>query len=149
MVPQTNRAAQHLGPIIGRSRGEPNYASGVYVVVCRGPNCRARGSLPLRNQLARLLKQEPGVHVLGYSCLGQCDFGPNVAFYPDGEWYGGLNQPNDAQRIVRHAMAGEPMAQPPLQVPSAERAEHMRNIEELVMTLLRDRARVRKWWWPF
>lgn len=122
---------------------------GVYVVVCRGPNCRARGSLPLRSQLVKLLKHETSVKLLGYSCFGQCDFGPNVAFYPEGDWYGGLNQPNDAQRIVRHAAVGEPMTQPPLPVPESERKEHMRNLDELVRTLERDRARGRKWWWPF
>jgi (2Fe-2S) ferredoxin len=121
----------------------------MYVVVCRGPNCRARGSMPLRSKLVKLLRHDPNVKLLGYSCFGQCDFGPNVAFYPEGDWYGGLNQPNDAQRIVRHATAGEPMAQPPLALPRGEREEHLRNLDELVKTLERDRARGRRWWWPF
>ena len=25
--------------------------------------------------------------LVGYACFGQCDFGPNVAFYPEGAWY--------------------------------------------------------------
>jgi hypothetical protein len=37
----------------------------------------------------------------------------------------------------------------PLELPATERAEHLRNIAELVTTLERDRARPRRWWWPF
>lgn len=126
------------------------YASGVYVVVCRGPNCRARGALPLRRRLVRLLKHEPSVQLIGYSCFGQCDFGPNVAFYPPGVWYGGLSQPADAERVARHATGVEPMQQPPLQLRADEQPCHLRNIEELVRTLERDRVRRhRRWWWPF
>jgi NADH-quinone oxidoreductase subunit F/NADP-reducing hydrogenase subunit HndC len=119
------------------------------VVVCRGPNCRARGALPLRKRLVRLLKQHPGAQLVGYSCFGQCDLGPNVAFYPEGEWYGHLAGPEDAERIVRHALVGAPVGDSPLQLPEAERDEHLRNIADLVKTLERDRARRGRWWWPF
>ena len=54
----------------------------VYVVVCRGPNCRARGALPLRKRLVELLRHDADVRLLGYSCFGQCDDGPNVASTP-------------------------------------------------------------------
>ena len=127
------------------------YASFVYVVVCRGPNCRARGALPLRKRLVRLLKREPSVQLVGYSCFGQCDFGPNVCFYPPGVWYGGLSRADDADRVVRHALCLEPLSEPPLELPPDEKPEHLRNIQELVTTLERDRARPRQrhWWWPF
>jgi (2Fe-2S) ferredoxin len=126
-----------------------SYASNVYVVVCRGPNCRARGSFPLRKRLATLLKHHPTAQLVGYSCFGQCDHGPNVAFYPEGVFYGHLNQPHDADRLTRHATVGEPLTDAPLQLPEGERAEHLRNIAELVRMLERDRARPRRWWWPF
>jgi (2Fe-2S) ferredoxin len=125
------------------------YASGVYVVVCRGPNCRARGAMPLRKQLVKLLAHDPDVQLVGYSCFGQCDYGPNVAFYPPGEWFGALSQPNDAERVVCHARGTHRLEQEPLRLPEAERAEHLRNIAELVRTLQRDRGRPRRWWWPF
>ena len=121
----------------------------VYVVVCRGPNCRARGALPLRKQLHDLLRDDPDVRLVGYSCFGQCDFGPNVAFYPSGVWYGGLSQANDAERIARHARAGDLPPDAPLELPDSERAEHLRNLDELVRTIERDRTRPRRWWWPF
>jgi (2Fe-2S) ferredoxin len=125
------------------------YALGVYVVVCRGPNCRARGAMGLRKRLVKILRNDADVHLLGYSCFGQCDLGPNVAFYPEGVWYGHLVRPDDAERVVRHAACGEPLVDTPLILPEDERAEHLRNISELVRTLERDRARGRHWWWPF
>ncbi len=120
----------------------------VYVVVCRGPNCRARGAMPLRERLVRLLKHDPDVRLIGYACFGQCDHGPNVAFYPPGEWYGGLSAPGDAERVVQHARAREPL-ELSLSLPEDERLEHLRNIRELIATAERDRARPRRWWWPF
>jgi (2Fe-2S) ferredoxin len=118
-----------------------------YVVICRGPNCRERGALPLRKRLVQLLKDDPETHLLGYACFGQCEHGPNVAFYPEGTWYGDLKEADAAERVVRdeiddaHALC----------VPEPERSEHLRNIAELVTTLERDRARrqSRRWWWPF
>ena len=105
--------------------------------------------MPLRTRLVKLLKHHPDVQLIGYACFGQCDYGPNVAFYPPGEWYGGLSAPGDAERVVRHAMDCASL-DGPLELPEQERTEHLRNIEELIRTRERDRARPRRWaWWPF
>jgi (2Fe-2S) ferredoxin len=124
-----------------------------YVVVCRGPHCRERGGLSLRKRLVALLKANTSTRLVGYSCFGQCDFGPNVAFYPEGVWYGGLVSTGDAERVVLHATHAEPMDKPPLSLPDPDRVEHLRNIAELVSTLEGDRLRRlrrrRHWWWPF
>ena len=106
--------------------------------------------MQLRKRLVKLLENEPNVRLVGYSCFGQCDLGPNIAFYPEGVWYGHLLRPEDAERVVAHACSGRALDEPPLALPDAERAEHLRNIGELVMTLERDRARSRRrwWWWP-
>jgi (2Fe-2S) ferredoxin len=121
-----------------------------YVVVCRGPNCRERGGLQLRKRLAALLAREPGAQLVGYSCFGQCDYGPNVAFFPDAAWYGGLSEADAAEQVVRHVQGITSLTQP-LTLPETERQEHLSNIAELVTTLERDRARrsTRPWWWPF
>jgi (2Fe-2S) ferredoxin len=142
--------ADYVAPVESRrSPGTQSYASSVYVVVCRGPNCRARGALHLRKRLVELVRGEPRVHLLGYSCFGLCDYGPNVAFYPECAWYGGLCAPGDAERVIAHAMTGEPLNAAPIEPPAAEREEHLRNIGELIRTRERDRARPRRWWWPF
>lgn len=104
--------------------------------------------MPLRNRLVKLLRDDPDVCLLGYSCFGQCDYGPNVAFFPPGEWYGGLSAPEDAERVVEHAHCGAALTNR-LELPPDERALHERNITELIQTHERDRARPRRWWWPF
>jgi len=120
-----------------------------YLIVCRGPNCRENGGVALRRRLVHLLKDKPGPRLAGYSCFGQCDFGPNVAVFPDGVFFGGLRQPDDAERLIRHVLGDEALTVMPLLLEPTERAEHLKNIAELVATLERDRARPRRWWWPF
>jgi (2Fe-2S) ferredoxin len=90
------------------------------------------------------------VRLLGYACFGQCDDGPNVVFYPAGEWYGGLCQGDAAERVLAHARGEAALPQPPLVLEANERIQHLRNIAELVA--LDERARAaprRRWWWPF
>jgi (2Fe-2S) ferredoxin len=121
-----------------------------YVVVCRGPNCRERGGRSLRARLAEVARGQDRVRLLGYACFGQCDHGPNVVFYPAGDWYGGLCQPDAAERVLAHARGDAPLAQPPLTLETCERSQHLRNIADLVA--LDQRARTapkRRWWWPF
>lgn len=120
-----------------------------YIVVCRGPNCRERGGLGLRKHLAQLLQGESRAALVGYNCFGQCDFGPNVVFYPEGAWYGGLLTAGDAEGVVKHATCDQPLSAEPLAVPEPERSEHLKNIADLVRTIERDRARQRPWWRPF
>jgi (2Fe-2S) ferredoxin len=134
----------------------------VYVVVCRGPHCRERGSLPLRQRLVRLLRDHPDARLIGYACFGQCEQGPNVAFYPEGTWFGRLDQPDAAERVVEHATRRRPLEAAPLRLPEAERGEHLRNIAELVALHERERAGAAvatsrspggaagaRRWWPF
>jgi (2Fe-2S) ferredoxin len=116
-----------------------------YVVVCRGPHCRERGSLPLRQRLVQLLRGQAQARLVGYACFGQCEHGPNVAFYPEGVWYGGLSQSGDAQRVVQHALGLERLRQPALVLPEDEQREHLANIAELIGTLEKDSMRP-PWW---
>jgi (2Fe-2S) ferredoxin len=121
-----------------------------YVVVCRGPSCRERGGRSLRARLAEVARGQDQVRLLGYACFGQCDDGPNVVFYPAGEWYGGLCQADAAERVLAHARGEAALAQRPLTLEASERTQHLRNIAELVA--LDQRARAvpkRRWWWPF
>src|SRR4051812_48903858 len=94
-----------------------------YIVVCRGPNCRERGGIPLRKRLAQLVQREPSTHLVGYACFGQCDYGPNVAFFPEGTWYGDLRDGDAAERVLCHAIGKARMERPPLQLPEAEQRE--------------------------
>jgi (2Fe-2S) ferredoxin len=129
----------------------PATAPTCYVVVCRGPSCRERGGRALRARLVEALRGQPRARLIGYACFGQCELGPNVAFYPAGEWYGGLSDPADAEPLVRHAVDGGPPPGRRLELPEADRRDHLRNIAELVRTHERDAAPHprRHWWWPF
>ena len=120
-----------------------------YVVVCRGPNCRERGSQGLRQRLVALARGRSDVGLAGYACFGQCECGPNVAFFPAGEWYGGLSDGDAADRVVRYAEGLGPPPGPELELPADERAAHFQNIAELIGTLEADRRGKRRWWWPF
>jgi (2Fe-2S) ferredoxin len=120
-------------------------------VVCRGPNCRERGGRELRKRLAELAGRGAPTSVVGYSCFGQCDDGPNVVFFPEGEWRGALRA-SDAESILAYACDGGTGLLPgaALTPSSEERTLHESNVADLVATLERDRAgRRSRWWWPF
>ena len=51
--------------------------------------------------------------------------------------------------VIGHAKGSILLDGQPLSLPESERIEHARNIEELIRTLERDRARPHRWWWPF
>jgi (2Fe-2S) ferredoxin len=99
----------------------------------------------LRQRLVQLLRGQDQARLVGYACFGQCELGPNVAFYPEAAWYGGLSRPEDAERVVQHALGGRRLPDPPLSLPDDERREHLANMAELVSTLERDRLRG-PWW---
>lgn len=123
-----------------------------YIVVCRGPHCRERGGMHLRTRLAKLIKGRDDVGLIGYACFGLCEVGPNVAFFPEGAYFGGLQAEADAQRVVYHAAGTHPLGDRPLPMNLEERAAHRRNVEELIAIAERERkggTRRRRWWWPF
>ncbi len=131
---------------------EPRPKPPAYVVVCRGPHCRERGSKMLRARLVELVGTRDDVRLLGYNCFGQCERGPNVAFFPEGVWYGGLSCADDAERVVAHATGIRRLDAERLCLPEGERREHLRNIDDLVAMSERDRRRrgqPRHRWWPF
>ena len=131
--------------------GRPTTPGPVYVVVCRGPHCRRVGSLRLRARIAALLRGRDDVRMAGYACFGQCEYGPNALIFPEGTWFGGLDKPDDADRLVRHAAGEQRILDEPLRLVPAERDGHLANVAELLRTLEADRARKarRRWWWPF
>ena len=54
----------------------------------------------------RLLARGAGdVMVTGCACLGPCFDGPNAVVYPDGVWYGGLDE-TDADALAEHLIDG-------------------------------------------
>jgi (2Fe-2S) ferredoxin len=56
-------------------------------------------------QQVLLRRRASGVQVTPCGCLGPCFDGPNAVVYPDGVWYGGL-QESDADAIADHLIDG-------------------------------------------
>jgi (2Fe-2S) ferredoxin len=129
-----------------------------YLLVCRGPDCKAQGSQALREavraQIAAARARGEGaveVVVLPYTCFDRCGRGPNAVVYPDGVWYEGL-EAADLPAVVRHVLGG-PIADSLLaDVADSHRAEYAALFAELIPeieaeegpTIHRGRG-----WWPF
>jgi len=71
------------------------------------PACGRRGNVELLAAVQRGLVQRraTGVLATACACLGPCFDGPNAVVYPDGVWYGALDE-NDADAIVAHLVDG-------------------------------------------
>lgn len=77
------------------------------VVASGKPACGKRGSDALIAAVQRelLARRAFGVLVTPCGCLGPCFDGPNAVVYPDGVWYGALDE-NDAVAITTHLVDG-------------------------------------------
>lgn len=72
-----------------------------HVAVCTNQTCAADGSSAVLERLRQEARDSDAcdARITRSSCLGRCGDGPMVAVYPDGVWYGGVDQ-TDAERIV-------------------------------------------------
>src|SRR3954463_13485396 len=71
------------------------------------PACGRRGGEALLRRVQKVLIERKVEHVFvtPCGCLGPCFDGPNAVVYPDGVWYGGLDE-SDAAAIVEHLVSG-------------------------------------------
>jgi len=70
------------------------------------PACGKRGGDAILAAVQRrLLERGESARVTGCRCLGPCFDGPNAVVYPDGVWYGGLDE-GDADALVDHLVDG-------------------------------------------
>ena len=83
-----------------------------HVLVCKGGDCKKRGSKTVRGALKDELRAQGingDVRVDSVECLGLCKHGPNLIVYPGGTWYLGVTE-NDVPKIVdEHLVNGEPV----------------------------------------
>jgi (2Fe-2S) ferredoxin len=83
-----------------------------HVLVCKGGDCKKRGSKNVRRTLKDELRAQ-GMHrdvrIDSVDCLGLCKHGPNLVVYPGGTWYLGVAE-NDVPEVVQeHLKDGEPV----------------------------------------
>lgn len=72
-----------------------------HVAVCTNQTCAADGAPTVLERLRQAARdsEECDARITRSSCLGRCGDGPMVAVYPDGIWYGDVDE-DDAERIV-------------------------------------------------
>lgn len=72
-----------------------------HVAVCTNQTCAADGAPAVLERLRQQARDSMAcdARITRSSCLGRCGDGPIVTVYPDGVWYGDVDQ-NDAERIV-------------------------------------------------
>ncbi len=71
------------------------------------PACGKRGGAELLAAVQQrlLARRAFEVKATACACLGPCFDGPNAVVYPDGVWYGALDE-SDADAIVDHLVDG-------------------------------------------
>lgn len=85
------------------------------VLVCMGGPCNVAGAEivwgHLRNEQERLSLQTAveGTMSAKSSCLGPCNLAPVVQVWPEGTYYGGVDEAGIDAIIARHLLAGEPV----------------------------------------
>ncbi|MFC7075238.1 CbiX/SirB N-terminal domain-containing protein [Haloarcula halophila] len=72
-----------------------------HVAVCTNQTCATDGAPAVLERLRQAARDSEAcdARITRSSCLGRCGDGPMVAVYPDGVWYGGVEE-SDAERIV-------------------------------------------------
>ncbi len=83
-----------------------------HVLVCKGGDCKKRGSKAVRTALKAELRERGrvgDVRIDSVDCLGLCKHGPNAVVYPGGVWYLGLREGDVPEVVERHLEGGEPV----------------------------------------
>ena len=78
-----------------------------HVLVCKHKTCLRQGGKASARALKRALKEQDlggRVLVTKVNCLDQCGRGPVMVVYPQGVWYGGVDE-ESAHRIVTEHLA--------------------------------------------
>jgi len=86
-----------------------------HVLLCRGPRCTAMGAgelwagLDQRLRACGLRGGDERVLTVGTGCLYPCNHGPVMVVYPEGMWYGGLDDAALDQIVAEHFGDGCPV----------------------------------------
>ena len=83
-----------------------------HVLVCKGGDCKKRGSKDVKKALKDELRSEGmnrDVRLDSVECLGLCKHGPNAIVYPSGTWYLGLIEADAPEIVESHLKNGEPV----------------------------------------
>jgi sirohydrochlorin cobaltochelatase len=75
-----------------------------HVTVCMNQTCAAEGAASVLEQLRQSARDSDAcdVRITRSSCLGRCGDGPMVAVYPDGVWYGSVDDEGATEIVSSH-----------------------------------------------
>jgi len=75
-----------------------------HVAVCTNQTCAADGAPAVLERLRQAVRDSDAcdARVTRSSCLGRCGEGPMVAVYPDGVWYGGVEEEGAEDIVTSH-----------------------------------------------
>jgi sirohydrochlorin ferrochelatase/(2Fe-2S) ferredoxin len=75
-----------------------------HVAVCTNQTCAADGAPAVLERLRQAARdsEECDARITRSSCLGRCGEGPMVAVYPDGVWYGGVDEEGAEEVVSSH-----------------------------------------------
>lgn len=80
-----------------------------HVLVCAHKHCLRRGGREAAKSLKRAVKEhdlQGRVLLTAVDCLDQCGKGPCVVVYPEGVWYGRVDEAAGEQIVAQHFVGG-------------------------------------------
>lgn len=80
-----------------------------HVLVCAHKHCVKQGGRDAGRELKRALKElgpDRRAMITAVDCLDQCDDGPVVVVYPDGVWYGAVDEEAAREIAEQHVGGG-------------------------------------------
>jgi (2Fe-2S) ferredoxin len=103
-----------------------------HLLVCAHKHCLKQGGRETGRELKRALKElPPGRRAMltAVDCLDQCDDGPVVVVYPDGVWYGAVDEQAAREIAQEHVGRGRVVGRKVLRVLPGGAAETDEEIE--------------------
>lgn len=85
-----------------------------HVLVCHHKTCLRQGGKASLKALKRSLKEQDlrgEVMVTKVDCLDQCGRGPVMVVYPEGVWYGGVDEDDAREIVTEHLEKGRAVEQ--------------------------------------
>ena len=84
-----------------------------HVLVCRHKTCLKQGGKASAKALKRAVKERnlrERVMITKVKCLDQCGRGPVMVVYPEGVWYGGVDEDAARKIVTQHLEQGQRVA---------------------------------------
>jgi (2Fe-2S) ferredoxin len=81
-----------------------------HVLVCNHKTCLKQGAKASIKALKRAVREcdlKEQVMVTKVKCLDQCGRGPVVVVYPEGVWYGGVDEERAREIVTKHLEKGQ------------------------------------------